>query len=260
MLGVVVGTTLAPLLRTAGISLEAPAAVFTGVPKSRPERPTLANHGIVFATTHAGRQLLHRLVSASAVTVGQILIAVPAANAFARWRFRGADALFAAMLLTLPIPFVVFSVPNSVFLSRLGLPNTFPGLIVPQIARAYGVFLLRQHCRAFQEIVDAARVDGAGEVQILWQVVLPASRGAVATPAIYVGIATWNGDVRPRLGAPRPEMQMLMGGVANFASSEGGIWWGVIMAAAVVATAAPLAVYRFAQRQVLAVLMEGAVK
>jgi len=261
VLSLVVATTLGPLVWMAGISLEAPQAVFQNVLNPLPEAPTLANYATVLETTNVGRQLLNSVLFAAGVTLGQIAVAVPAAYAFARWRFRGADALFAAMLLTLPVPFVVFYVPNYILLSRFDLLNTFVGLIVPQIAGAYGIFLLRQHFRAFpQEIVDAARVDGAGEGQILWQIVLPATRGAVAALAIYVGIATWNEYVWPLLVAPRPDMHILTVGVANYANAEGGILWGAIMAAAVLATAAPLLVYLATQKQVLATLMEGAVK
>jgi ABC-type glycerol-3-phosphate transport system permease component len=164
LLVVVVATTLGPLVWMAGISLESPVAVFRNVLNPLPEAPTLANYGTVLATTDVGRQVLNSVVFAAGVTLGQIAIAVPAAYAFARWRFPGADALFAAMLLTLPIPFVVFYVPNYILLSRFDLLNTFVGLIVPQIASAYGIFLLRQHFRAFPaEIVEAARIDGAGE-------------------------------------------------------------------------------------------------
>jgi len=261
MLVVAVAVTAAPLIWMLGTSVKPPQAVFTDPLLPFPARPTWQNYGDVLRRTDVIRQFGNSLLFAGGVTVGQIAIAVPAAYAFARLPFRGSAGLFAAFLLTLPVPFVVFYVPNYLLLSRLGWLNTFPGLILPQIASAYGIFLLRQHFRAFPPaVIEAARVEGAGEWRIMWEIVLPASRGAIAALAVFVFVGTWNEYVWPLLVARDERLHILTVGVAQFASSEGGAQWGAIMAAATIATLPTVGAYLLVRRQLLAVLLEGAVK
>lgn len=253
--------TFVPLVWMLGVSLKPPGEVFADPLNPLPSSPTLGNYLGVFASADVARQLFNSVVFAGGVTLGQVAVAVPAAYFFARDDSRAARRLFAAFLLTMPVPFIVFYVPNYILVSDLGLLGTHAGLILPQVASAYGIFLLRQHFKAFPEsVLDAARVDGASEWTVMWRVVFPASRAAVAALAIFVFITTWNEYVWPLLVAPEPEMRILSVGVAQFASGEGGNRWGPIMAAATLASAPTLLAYLAARRQVLAVLTEGAVK
>lgn len=261
ILALAVVTTFVPLVWMFGLSFKLPREIFSSPTNPLPLTPTLGNYLEVFQRTDIVRQFFNSLIFAAGVTIGQILIAVPAAYALARMDFRGANLLFAAFLLTLPVPFVVFYVPNYILVSRLGLLDSFPGLIVPQIASAYGIFLLRQHFRAFpQAIIDAARVDGASEWSIVWRIVLPANRAAIVALAVFVFITTWNEFVWPLLVARDPEMYIMTVGVAQFASGEGGTQYGNIMAAAALATIPTLLAYLFIRKQILSVLTEGAVK
>jgi ABC-type glycerol-3-phosphate transport system permease component len=258
---VAVATTFVPLMWMVGASLKLPQAVFADPLNPIPLSPTFANYLEVFASAGVARQLLNSVLFAGGVTLGQIAIAVPAAYAFSQWSFRGSGWLFAAFLLTIPVPFMVFYVPNYILMARLDLLNTFPGMILPQVASAYGIFLLRQHFRSFpKSILDAARVDGASELQIVWRIVLPASRAAVFALSVFVFINTWNEFVWPLLVASDPEMYILTVGVAQFASAEGGTRWGAIMAAATVACAPTLLAYLFVRKWMLQVIIEGAVK
>lgn len=254
-------TTFVPIVWMFGISFKLPEAVFAEPLNPFPKAPTLDNYLQVFQRTEVIRQLFNSLVFAGGVTLGQIFIAIPAAYALSRQSFRGDSLLFAAFLLTLPIPFVVFYVPNYILLSRLDFLNSFAGLILPQVASAYGIFLLRQHFKAFpQSILDAAHIDGASEWAIIWRIILPANRAAVTALAVYVFINTWNEYVWPLLIAPDPKMNTLTVGVANFANGEGGSQWGLIMAAAALATIPTLLAYLAVRKHILSVLLEGAVK
>ncbi|TCJ19929.1 carbohydrate ABC transporter permease [Rubrobacter taiwanensis] len=256
-----VAVTFVPLVWMFGMSLKPPQLVFTDPLNPLPLAPTLENYANVFRTANVARQFVNSVVFAGGVTLGQLAIAVPAAYFFSRHDSRAANLLFAAFLLTLPVPFVVFYVPNYILMSRLDLLNTYPGMILPQIASAYGIFLLRQHFKSFpQSIIEAARIDGAAEWTIIWRVVLPANRAAIAALAIFVFINTWNEFVWPLLIARDPEMHILTVGVAQFASGEGGIQWSTIMAAAALATLPTLLAYLFIRRQILNVILEGAVK
>jgi len=254
-------TTFVPLAWMLGMSLKPQELVFANPLNPLPLPLSLENYLDVFGKTDVGRQFLNSVVFAGGVTLGQLAIAVPAAYAFSQWSFRGSNVLFAAFLLTMPVPFVVFYVPNYVLMARLDLLNTYAGMILPQIASAYGIFLLRQHFKAFpRSVLDAARVDGAGEWTIVWRIVLPASRAAVFALAVFVFVNAWNEFVWPLLVAREPEMHILTVGVAQFASAQAGVRWGPIMAAAAVACAPPLLAYLLVRKRILAVIMEGAVK
>lgn len=258
---VAVAATFAPLIWMLGMSFKPQELVFANPLNPLPLSPTLENYLNVFRTADVPRQLINSVVFAGGVTLGQVAIAVPAAYAFSQWSFRGSRWLFAAFLLTLPVPFVVFYVPNYILMARLDLLNTYAGMILPQVASAYGIFLLRQHFKAFpKSVLDAARVDGAGEWTIIWRIVLPASRAAVFALAIFVFINTWNEYVWPLLMASDPEMQILTVGVAQFASAEGGNRWGAIMAAATIACLPTLMAYLLVRKQILSMILEGAVK
>ena len=261
ILALAVLTSFVPLIWMLGLSFKSSQTVFADPLNPIPASPTLGNYLEVVSKTNMVRQFFNSVIFAGGVTLGQILIAVPAAYALGRMSFRGANFLFAAFLLTLPVPFVVFYVPNYILVSSLGLLDTFPGLILPQVASAYGIFLLRQHFKAFpQSIIDAARVDGASEWSIIWRVVLPANRAAIAALAVFVFITTWNEYVWPLLVARDPKMYIMTVGVTQFASGEGGTQWGNIMAAATLATLPTLVVYLSIRKQILSVLLEGAVK
>lgn len=261
ILALAVLTSFVPLIWMFGLSLKPPQTVFANPLNPVPASPTLGNYLQVFNKTDIVRQFFNSVIFAGGVTLGQILIAVPAAYALGRMSFRGANFLFGAFLLTLPVPFVVFYVPNYLLVSGLGLLDTFSGLILPQVASAYGIFLLRQHFKAFpQSVIDAARVDGTSEWGIIWRVVLPANRAAVVALAVFVFITTWNEYVWPLLVARNPKMYIMTVGVAQFASGEGGTQWGNIMAAAALATLPTLLAHLFIRKQVLSVLLEGAVK
>lgn len=254
-------TTFVPLVWMLGMSLKVPQEIFANPLNPLSFSPSLDNYLRVFTTTDVPRQLANSVIFAGGVTFGQILISVPAAYAFSRWSFPGSGALFAAFLLTLPVPFLVFYVPNYILVSGVGLQDTFPGLILPQIASAYGIFLLRQHFKAFpQSVIDAARVDGASDWAILWKVVAPANRAAIGALAVFVFVNTWNEYVWPLLIARSPEMYILTVGVAQFTSGEGGTQWGTAMAAATIATVPTLLAYLLIRRRMLSVLLEGAVK
>lgn len=253
--------TFIPILWMLGVSFKPRQEVFSDPLVPFPLMPTWENYRYVFETTRVGRQFVNSVIFAGGVTLGQVLIAIPAAYAFARFRFRGTGVLFALLLLTFPIPFVVFYVPNYLLLSRFDLLNTYAGLILPQVASAYGVFLLRQHFKAFpKDVLDAARMDGANDWSILWTILVPANRAAIVALGVFVFITTWNEYVWPLLVASNPNMHILTVGLANLASGEGGTRWGAIMAAAAIATLPALLAYLFVRRHILAVVLEGAVK
>jgi ABC-type glycerol-3-phosphate transport system permease component len=256
-----VAFTFAPLLWMLGLSLKEPAGIFDHPLRPLPARPTLANYRDVIERLDVTRQLVNSVIFAGGVTLLQLLIAIPAAFAFARWKFRGNSLIFSLMLLSIPIPFVVYYVPNYVLMARWDLLNSYAGMILPQAASAYAIFLLRQHFRAFpRPIIEAARLDGAGDLRMLWQVVLPNTVGAVTALAIIIFIATWNEYVWPLLIAPDKSMYTLTVAVGAMSGGEGGTRWGATMAAAVIASAFTLGAYLVSRKRLLRAMAEGGVK
>ena len=256
-----VAFTFAPLLWMLGLSLKEPAGIFDYPLRPLPTRPTLANYRDVIERLDVTRQLVNSVVFAGGVTLLQLLIAIPAAFAFARWKFRGNTLIFSLMLLSIPIPFVVYYVPNYVLMARWDLLNSYAGMILPQAASAYAIFLLRQHFRAFpRAIIEAARLDGAGDLRMLWQVVLPNTVGAVTALAIIIFIATWNEYVWPLLIAPDKSMYTLTVAVGAMSGGEGGTRWGATMAAAAIASAFTLGAYLVSRKRLLKAMAEGGVK
>jgi sn-glycerol 3-phosphate transport system permease protein len=256
-----VAFTFAPLIWMLGLSLKAPATVFENPLRPLPLRPTLANYRDVIERLDVVRQLVNSVIFAGGVTLLQLLIASPAAFAFARWKFRGNTLIFSLMLLSIPIPFVVYYVPNYVLMARWELLNSYAGMILPQAASAYAIFLLRQHFRAFpQAIIEAARLDGAGDLRVLLQVVLPNTVGAITALAIIIFIATWNEYIWPLLIAPNKSMYTLTVAVGAMSGGEGGTRWGATMAAAAIASAFTLGAYLVSRKRLLKAMAEGGVK
>ncbi|MGB8267264.1 MAG: carbohydrate ABC transporter permease [Candidatus Velthaea sp.] len=261
VLGLAAVLALAPLAFMLGTALKPEHDVFAAAANPFPMHPTVANFRAALAGLAFPRLFAVSITFALGVTLGQLLLAIPAAYAFARERVPGGDVLFALVVATLPIPFVVTYIPNYLVLARAGMLGTLPGLIVPQLACAYAIFLLRQHFRAFpRSVIDAAAVDGAGPFATLVRVVVPANGAALAALGIYIFVNTWNQYIWPLLVLNDPAFTTLTVGVQNFANGEGGSAWGTLMAAATLATLPTLVAYAAVRKTLLATLAEGAVK
>jgi ABC-type glycerol-3-phosphate transport system permease component len=252
--------TLAPLVFMLGAAFKPESEIFSAAADPLPLHPTLENLVAALTQLPFGHMLLVSVGFALGVTAGQLAIAVPAAYVFARAEIPFAGTLFGLTLATLPIPFVVTYVPNYLTLASLHLLNTLPGLIVPQLASAYGIFLLRQHFRSFpRSVLEAARIDGASRWQTLWRILVPANLPALIALAVYIFVNAWNQYIWPLLVASDPSLFTLTVGVQNFANGEGGNRWGALMAAALLATLPTVAAYLAVRRPLFTTLIEGAV-
>ncbi|CAM3914650.1 carbohydrate ABC transporter permease [Deinococcus frigens] len=255
------GLVLVPVVYQFGLSVKPSAGLFSAPLSPLTWPPTAEHYAQVLEGLPLWRYTLNSLVFALGVTVGQLLLAVPAAYALSHLRPRWGPAVFGAVLISLMVPFVVTYLPNYLLLARWGLLNTLPGLILPMLTAGYAIFLLRQHFLSFpREIIEAALVDGATTGQRLWRVLLPAHRAPVAALAVYLFISTWNQFVWPQLVAGRSESLTLTVAVQRFASGEGGNAWGPLMAAATLATLPTVLLYFFMRRALLDTFSEGAVK
>ncbi|MFQ3567545.1 MAG: carbohydrate ABC transporter permease [Aggregatilineales bacterium] len=184
-------------------------------------------------------------------TVFQLLTALLAAYAFARWRFPGASIFFALFAFTWLVPQQVTMIPNYVLVSRLGWLNTLSGLVVPNIVSTFAIFLLYQQIKGFpRDLIDAAHVDGASNWGILWRVIVPNVRSALAALAILQFINAWNDYFWPLLVTNRLETSVLQLGLQAFLTQEGDLW-GPMMAAATLTALPIFLLYLVLQRQII---------
>ena len=157
-----------------------------------------------------------------------------AAYAFARLQFRGRNALFVLFLATLMVPFQVMVVPLFIELRYLGLLNSMAALIVPEMAMPFGVFLLRQAFLSLpRELEEAAFVDGAGHLRVFFRLVLPLSKPAIATVAVFSFMGSWNNFLWPLVVINNPDLMTLPLGLASM-SSRFVTDWNLLLAGATI--------------------------
>jgi len=186
---------------------------------------------------------------ALAVTGFQIITSALAGYALARLKFRGRQALLLIVLATLVIPFQILVVPIFLVLKWGHLVNTYGALILPTAANGFGIFLLRQYFLTIPvELEEAAALDGANRLQILWRVMLPLSRPALVTLFLFTFIAEWNDLFKPLVFTTRPELKTVQLALAAFQEQFTNNW-SLLMAAVVIATVPVVLLFLAGQRQ-----------
>jgi len=163
-----------------------------------PAIPQLQNYARLAQAIPLGRMYLNSLIVTTAITLGILLSSSLAGYGFAKFQFPGRDVLFLLVLATLMIPFFVFLIPVFYVVSQLDWVDTYQGLIVPHIVTAFGIFLMRQYMLSLpDELLDAARIDGASEFAIYWRIVLPLVGPALGALAILAFVYHWNAFLWP---------------------------------------------------------------
>jgi len=245
--------TLAPFVLSVMTSLKTPGQLATQPALALPQPVTGQNYTqLLGAGTGFGHALGVTALVVVVVLVGQLAFSILAGFAFARLRFPGRDALFWVYLATLMIPPSVTLVPLYLMLTEAGLRNTFWGIVLPYLfGSPYAVFLLREYFRGIpQDLVDAARIDGAGSVRVLLQLVLPLSRPIIATLAIITVVSHWNNFIWPLIITSGNTWQVVTVATASLQSQYNGNWT-LVMAATTIAIAPLLVVFLVFQRQIV---------
>jgi len=200
------------------------------------------NYGRVIADVPIPRYLMNGLLVCTSIFVLQVLVAVPAAYALAKLSFRGRDFALAAVLLGLMIPAHVPAIPVYVAFYKLGLINTYAALIVPHVGSVFGIFLLRQFFRRIpDETLQAARLDGLSELEIVWRIAVPFATPAIIAFGLFSFVVHWNDLFWPLIVANREDLAMPPLGILMFYNEEQGSDYGAMMAASVLMTL-PLAI------------------
>ncbi|MCS7310383.1 MAG: carbohydrate ABC transporter permease [Armatimonadetes bacterium] len=228
--------------------------IFQPVPHWIPQEPTLQNFQELLQRAEEApvlRWFWNSLFVAGTGTLLYLLLTSMAAYAFSRLEFPGRDILFFVVLSTLIIPGQVTIIPVFLILQKLGWFNTYYALIVPGLAGAFGVFLLRQFFLTIpREIEEAALMDGCGRAGIYWRIILPLSKPALATLAIFSFLAGWNDFLLPLIATNEIEMRTLPVGLTIFLGRY-SMQYGLVMATAVLATLPVLVMFLLFQRHII---------
>jgi multiple sugar transport system permease protein len=252
--------SLFPLLWMFSVSLM-PAGASTTLPAPLlPPQVTLDNYRQLFGNVGMGRYLFNSLAIATLATLISVSFNVMAGYAFAKLRFRGREAMFKAMLAALVIPGQVAMLPLFLMLKPLGLINTYGGAIVPAMASIFGIFLVRQFARGIpDDLLEAARIDGAGEFRVFLTIVVPLLGPVLATLAIFSFLGSWNDFMWPLIVLTDDALHTLPVALAGL-SREHVQDSELMMAGSVVTVLPVLLVFLILQRQYMAGLMAGSVK
>ncbi len=246
--------TLVPFLYMIATALMDEFEVLRYPPPLVPARPHPENFAAALTALPFDRFFLTTAIFSVCVVAGQVATSTMAAYAFARLRFPGRDRVFVAYLSVLMVPVVVLLIPRFLIISALGWVDTYAGLISTELVSVWGIFLLRQFFLTIpRDLEDAARLDGAGEWTIFWRVVLPLSKPALATLAVFAFVDQWKSFLWPLIATRTAEMRVVEVGIASFH----GLYytnWPYQMAVAVTALVPLLVLYFMAQKYFIRVI------
>lgn len=252
---------LAPFLWMVATSLSRKANVsMPRTPSLWPSDPSFFNYWIASANLPIFRLYLNSLLIVGTTTAGYLLLSSIAGYAFAKGRFPGKTFLFIVFLGTLFIPFETRMIPLYLFIRDLHINNTYWALILPFLAGGFGTFLMRQTISTIpDDLIDAARIDGASEFRIFVSIVLPLCKPTLATLAIINVIWRWNDVLWPLLVTSSRDLYTVTQGLALAGRSQ-GIYTGVALATAVMAILPVILAYLFLQRYVIRSVISSGVK
>lgn len=215
-----------------------------------PQSPTLDNYRTLFSKESFPRYFLNSTVVAVAVTTGNVIFCSMVGYALAKLTFRGKKLVFGLVMGTLLLPGMVTFVPLFVLVANLGLVDSYPGLILPFLVTPFGVFLMRQFIVGLpDDLLDAGRVDGASELRIFRQIILPLCGPALGTLGILTFLGSWNSFLWPLVVAQTQDYYTLPVALALFAVGQNVTNYGLLLAGATVVVLPIVVVFLILQRR-----------
>lgn len=255
--------TVSPFLWMLLSSFKNSTEIFSYPPTILPNIWRVDNYAKLFIERPFGTWYLNSILIAAIGTVAVLFFSSLAGFAFAKYNFKGRGVMFGILLGSTMIPFQLILVPLFIEVSRFKMIDTYAGLIIPFMAPAVGIFLMKQFCSSIpDELLDAARIDGASEFGIYVHVVLPLLRPAMGTLGIITFLGSWNSFVWPLVILRSESMMTLPIGLRALTENVPGKErdYGMIMAAASLVSIPVVAVFLAMQKQFVAGLLSGAVK
>jgi multiple sugar transport system permease protein len=256
----IAATTMAPLLWMVSASLMPTGQANTFPPPFFPGEVTLDQYVSLFTRLDLGRNLLNSILLSVAVTGISLAVNSMAGYAFAKYRFRGKHQLFKLLIASMVIPAQVTMLPLFLMLNKLGMINTYFGVIIPGMASIFGIFLIRQYALSISDsLLEAARIDGAGDFRIYWSVILPLCKPILITLAIFTFMGTWNDFLWPLIVMTDASMYTLPVALAGLVGEH--VQDTELMMAGSVMTVLPvLVMFAAVQKYYIAGIMAGSVK
>ncbi|NUP00010.1 MAG: carbohydrate ABC transporter permease [Nonomuraea sp.] len=250
----------APLVWMALTAFMPDADINTYPPKLWPEHFTLDGFTRIFTEDDYPRWLGNTVVVAVAAVIGHVVLCSLAGYGFARITFRGRGLAFGALMATIMIPAQVLMIPTFLLFRNLGLIDTLGAAIVPWLASAFGVFLMRQFFLSLpRELEEAAVIDGCSRLGVFFRVVLPLARPALATLVVFTLLGAWNDLLWPLIAISSEDSYTLQMGLATFAGAR-HTEWSALMAGNVVAVLPLVAAFVLAQRHFVATMSFSGLK
>jgi len=242
---------LMPFVWMLSLSLKPPDEIFLAEFHLWPDTfYGLENYGTAFSSAPMLRFLANGVLVCSYIFFLQMLVCIPCAYALAKLRFRGRDSIFSVVLIGLLVPPQALSIPHFIFIYTLGWLDTYTALVFPWIFSAFGVFLLRQFFRKIpDDLIQAARLDGLGELEIIWRIMIPLSAPAITAFGIFSVISHWNDLFWPLIAIRSESLSTPALGILLFRDDEAGQSHGPLMAASVIIVAPLVFAFLFAQRR-----------
>lgn len=245
-------------------SLKTQAEMRLAVPTLWPETFSWGNYAEAFRVIPYAKYFSNTLIMSIGLIILQLNVALWAAYAFAKGRFWGKELLFLLVLAALIVPDQVTFIPVYVMMSKLGWLDTFWALIVPNGASAFGIFLLRQSFKSLNnDVLEAARVDGAGRFALIYRMLVPMAMPTIVTFIVLIFIAAWNSYFWPLIMTNSSDMRVLTIGIAFLRDSIAGdesLHFHIIMAASVMAILPIIVVYSLMQKHIVAAMANSTFK
>lgn len=253
--------SLMPIVFAVSTSFKELSEAYSNVLGIIPDKPTLSNYLRIFQELPLNKITFNTLVVAATVTIFKVITSVMAAYAFVYFDFKGKNLLYFILISTIFIPFTMTMIPNYLIISQIGLRNNIMGVILPQLSDATGIFLIRQAMRSIpMPLIEAARLEAAGNFQIMANIVLPLVKPAVISTGIMFFINSWNEYVWPVLILKDTTNYTLPLALQLFVSSEGGTDFCLAMAVSVVTMIIPLGLYLVFQKYIINTFTSSGVK
>ena len=251
---------IAPFIWLVTSSFKSQIDIFQYPPQFLPDPPQPENFVNALTYKPFGRYFQNTLLVAGLNVIAVVFTSSFCAYGFARMRFPGRDFWFGIVMATLFLPYAILLVPSFIIFSRLGWVDTFLPLVVPQFfgGGAFNIFLMRQFFRTIpEEIADAARIDGCSEFGVYWRIMLPLSKPALITIAIFTFLFAWNDLIGPMTYLRSPDNFTIAVGLASF-RSQTDIHWDLQLAASTAVTVPVIVLFFLAQRYFIqGVVMTG---
>jgi multiple sugar transport system permease protein len=260
LLALLAAVTLFPLLWMLSVSLMPAGSASSFPPPLWPAHATLANYRALFVSADLGRYLLNSLLVSGGITAGSLLCNLLAGYAFAKLRFAGRERVFGLLLAALVIPAQVAMMPLFLLARELHIVDSYAGVILPALASIFGIYLVRQYARAIpDELLEAARIDGAGELRIFLRVVLPLLKPIILTLTILTFLTAWNDFMWPLIvltGSGHYTLPIALASLAREHNQN----VEMLMAGALVTVLPVLLLFLLLQRYYIQGLLLGSVK